>query len=309
MRSEGDCYTTKPFVLVDLAEITIIIGSYMNEELKVYNVLDQPFYITRQKKDNKFNMPTCHYHNVYEIYYLLDGRRNYFIQNKVYPVVKGDIVLINIQDIHKTMDFNNSFHERILINFKKEFIAPLLCDGDNLLDCFLSDHKVIHLNVSEQSFVQSILIKMLDENRKKPKGYRTYEKILLTELLLFINRNMDKFDEQERYSSSLQNKMSEVALYLMENYMKKLTLKQVSDEFFITASHLSRSFKKTTGFTFIEYLNSIRIKEARKLLKGTQKSVMEIAELTGFESQTHFGRVFKKMTGMSPLKYRKQPGL
>jgi len=279
----------------------------MDRELKVYNVLEQPFYITRQKHDSIYNMPVCHYHNVYEIYYLLEGRRNYFIQNKIYPVVKGDIVLINIHDIHKTMDFNHSSHERILINFKKDFIEPLLEAEDNLLDCFLSEHKVIHLNVSEQSFVQSVLMKMLEEDRKRQKGFLTYEKILLTELLLFINRNMDKFDEQERYRNSIQNKMSEVALFLMENYMKKLSLKQVADEFFITPSHLSRTFKKTTGFGFIEYLNSIRIKEARKLLKETGKSVMEIAELTGFDNQTHFGRVFKQMTGMSPLQYRKQP--
>lgn len=281
----------------------------MESGLNIYNNLEQPFYITRQKHDEIFNMPNFHYHNVYEIYYLLEGRRNYFIQDKIYPVVKGDIVLININDIHKTMDFNNSSHERILINFQKDFIAPLLNHENNLLDCFLSNHKVIHLNVSEQSFVQSILIKMLEEDRKKQKGYLTYERILLTELLLFINRNMGKFNEQERYSSSIQNKMSEVALYLMENYMKKLSLKKVADEFFITESHLSRSFKKTTGFTFIEYLNSIRIKEARKLLKETRKSVLEISELTGFESQTHFGRVFKQMTGLSPLQYRKQPRL
>ncbi|NLX77285.1 MAG: AraC family transcriptional regulator [Clostridiaceae bacterium] len=279
----------------------------MNGEQNIFNGVEQPFYITRQKHESIFNMSTCHYHNVYEIYYLLEGRRNYFIQNRLYPVVKGDLVLINIHDIHKTMDFNNSSHERILINFQREFIAPLLDDADDLLDCFLSEHKVIRLSVSEQSFVQSILIKMLEEDKKRQKGYLMYEKILLAELLLFINRNMDRFREHETYRSSVQDKMSQVALYLMENYMKKLTLKQVADEFFITASHLSRTFRKTTGFTIIEYLNSVRIKEARKLLKETGKSVMEIAELTGFESQTHFGRVFRQMTGVSPLQYRKQP--
>jgi AraC-like DNA-binding protein len=283
------------------------MANLMNGEQNIFNGVEQPFYITRQKHESIFNMSTCHYHNVYEIYYLLEGRRNYFIQNRLYPVVKGDLVLINIHDIHKTMDFNNSSHERILINFQREFIAPLLDDADDLLDCFLSEHKVIRLSVSEQSFVQSILIKMLEEDKKRQKGYLMYEKILLAELLLFINRNMDRFREHETYRSSVQDKMSQVALYLMENYMKKLTLKQVADEFFITASHLSRTFRKTTGFTIIEYLNSVRIKEARKLLKETGKSVMEIAELTGFESQTHFGRVFRQMTGVSPLQYRKQP--
>lgn len=284
----------------------------MRNDMNVYDVLNQPFYIAQQKQDKTFTMRQCHYHDVYEIYYLLDGRRNYFIQNRTYPVVKGDIVLINVGDIHKTMSSHNASHERILIYFQKEFVAPVVHEGEdiNLLDCFMRDQKVLHLRVSEQAFVQSILLKMVDESKRKQKGYMTYQRVLLTELLLFINRHMEQYDQDGgAYSSQLHKKMSDVALYLMENYMNKLSLKLVADRFYISPCHLSRAFKKTTGFTFIEYLNSVRIKEAQKLLKETKKSVMEISEMTGFDSQTHFGRVFKGITGMSPLQYRKQPGI
>ncbi len=284
----------------------------MTDEANTYHMMNQPFFIARQRKDTLFSMPACHYHNVYEIYYLLEGRRNYFIKNRAYPVVKGDIVLINIQDIHKTTASDHSSHERILINFQKDFISSLADekDGIHLFDCFLSDQKVIHLKVSEQAFVQSILLKMVDENKRKPKGYMTYEKILLAELLLFINRHMEQYrNEGIGYNSQLQKKMSEIALFLMDNYMSNLSLKKVADHFFITPCHLSRAFKKTTGFTFIEYLNSVRIKEAQKLLKESKRSLIQIAELTGFDSQTHFGRVFKSKTGLSPLQYRKSPGI
>jgi len=283
-------------------------GMSMENDRNVYDLTDKPFYIGRQKQGNT-SMPACHYHNTYEIYYLLEGRRNYFIQNRTYPVVKGDIVLINIQDIHKTMDAGQSFNERILINFKKEFILRHMDPDEDidLLECFRSKNKVVHLSIPEQAFVQSILFKMADEYKKRQKGYITYEKILLKELLLFINRRMSELsDEAIEYNSRLHEKMSEIALYLMDNYMKKLSLKQVADRFYITPCHLSRAFKKTTGFTFVEYLNSVRIKEAQKLLKESRKNVMQIAELTGFDSQTHFGRVFKSITGFSPLQYRKQ---
>lgn len=282
----------------------------MDSEPNVYDVRNQPFYIAQQKQDNTFSMHECHYHDVYEIYYLLEGRRNYFIQNRTYPVVKGDIVLINVHDIHKTMNSHHASHERILIYFQKEFLSSIVQQNENinLLECFLSDRKVIHLKVSEQAFVQSILLKMVDEDKRKPRGYMTYQKILLAELLLFINRHMEQFKQEGiAYNSQLHRKMSEIALYLMENYMNHLSLKLVADKFYITPCHLSRAFKKTTGFTFIEYLNSIRIKEAQKLLKETRKSVMQISEMTGFDSQTHFGRVFKGITGLSPLQYRKQP--
>lgn len=284
----------------------------MDNELNVYDARNQSFNITQQKQDNTFSMRECHYHDVYEIYYLLDGRRNYFIQNRTYPVVKGDIVLINVQDIHKTMNSHHAYHERILIYFQKDFISSVTQQDENinLLNCFLSDQKVIHLKVSEQAFVQSILLKMVDEDKKKPRGYMTYQKILLAELLLFVNRHMEQYRQEGIvYNSQLHKKMSEIALYLMENYMNNLSLKLVADKFYITPCHLSRAFKKTTGFTFIEYLNSIRIKEAQKLLKETRKSVMQISEMTGFDSQTHFGRVFKGITGLPPLQYRKQPGI
>lgn len=284
----------------------------MQNERNVYDVRNEPFYIAQQKQDHTFTMRECHYHDVYEIYYLLDGRRNYFIQNRTYPVVKGDIVLINVHDIHKTTSSYQASHERILIYFQKDFISPVVHQDEDidLLDCFTRDQKVLHLKVSEQAFVQSILLKMVDESKKKLTGYMTYQKVLLTELLLFITRHMEQYrQEGTAYNSQLHRKMSEIALYLMENYMNRLSLKLVADKFYITPCHLSRAFKKTTGFTFIEYLNSIRIKEAQKLLKETRKSVMEISELTGFDSQTHFGRVFKGITGLSPLQYRKQPGI
>ncbi len=276
---------------------------------KCYDGYSHPFYIERNKVDISFNMPIYHHHNVFEIYYLLEGRRNYFIQNRTYVVMKGDIVLINVQDIHRTMDSNNTPHERILIYFNKDFISSIINDEKDiaLLDCFMGKNKVIRLNVSEQAFVETLLFRMLDENEKKPEGYLTYQRVLLTELLLFINRHIKRYDKQSIGTNSLlQKKMSEVAIYLTENYRSRISLKQVAERFFITPCHLSRSFKKATGFSFIEYVNSIRVKEAQKLLKKTNSSVMRIAELTGFDSQTHFGRVFKNLTGMSPLQYRKR---
>lgn len=61
-----------------------------------------------------------------------------------------------------------------------------------------------------------------------------------------------------------------------------------------------------TGLTFTEYLNYIRVKEAKELLCKSAESITQISEKVGYESITHFGRVFKKLTGVSPLKYRKQ---
>ncbi|MEG0502950.1 MAG: helix-turn-helix transcriptional regulator [Cellulosilyticaceae bacterium] len=78
--------------------------------------------------------------------------------------------------------------------------------------------------------------------------------------------------------------------------------------FYISPYYLSRTFKEGTGFNMINYLNYIRVKNAKVLLDGTSRAITDISQEVGFESTTHFDRVFKEIEGISPLKYRKQKG-
>jgi len=90
-----------------------------------------------------------------------------------------------------------------------------------------------------------------------------------------------------------------------ENFHLPLSLESISKIFFISPCYLSRIFKSSTGSTFIEYLNNIRIEEAQHLLLESNDKVTTIAEKIGFGSASHFGRVFKSITNLSPLAYRK----
>ena len=72
----------------------------------------------------------------------------------------------------------------------------------------------------------------------------------------------------------------------------------------LSESYFSSIFKKGCGASFREYLNAVRIDEARRLLDLNQQSVTEIALMVGFESQSYFSKVFRAVTGMSPKEYR-----
>jgi YesN/AraC family two-component response regulator len=87
--------------------------------------------------------------------------------------------------------------------------------------------------------------------------------------------------------------------------MQRITLADISKEFYISQFYFSKIFKEATGFTFVEYLNSVRIKEAQRLLVSTNDKVIRISYNVGFGSIAHFGRMFKAITGYSPLQYRK----
>lgn len=94
--------------------------------------------------------------------------------------------------------------------------------------------------------------------------------------------------------------------YIHSHYNQKITLQMISDEFYFTASTISRMFMKYAGVNFVDYVNMIRMEKARDLMENSTKTISEIAEITGFESLSYFSKMFKKKYGISPLEYRKK---
>lgn len=266
------------------------------------------FEIDHCRRFEPCNMPLYHYHDSYEIYYLLSGSRNYFIRDRTYRVEKGDLVLINRHDLHKTSYSGSSSHERILVIFNENYIKPLLQDAMDidLLQPFHRNINLIHLEPADRLVIEQLLFRMILEVKDKNPGHAFSVKMSLGKLLLDIARRTAHTKQVSAdYPDQMHEKISEIIRYIHARYMEKLMLKDISEHFYISLYHLSRLFKRVTGFTFVEFLNSVRIQKAQHLLRTTRLNVGEIAEKTGYESPTHFGRVFKEVTGMSPLKFRK----
>ncbi|MDO4322304.1 MAG: response regulator [Lachnospiraceae bacterium] len=94
--------------------------------------------------------------------------------------------------------------------------------------------------------------------------------------------------------------------FMRENYNRKITLKEVADNTYVSQWHLSKLLNRHTGQSFSELLNSIRVEAAKELLKDPALRVGDVAEAVGFLDLAHFSRVFKKNTGMSANEYRNQ---
>lgn len=268
-----------------------------------------PFWMERMTISSPAPSQHYHYHDCYELYYLYSGERYYFIKDKTYHIKRGTLVLINSYDIHCTTNFATSGYDRILINFKKDFLKKYLEDihDVNLFECFNQSAHIIRLNSQEQRFMETFLHTMMNEYKAKDTGYNSYLKAALIQLLLFINRHNEQLNNSDlHYVNSTHKTISEITEYINANYNTDITLTSISDLFFISPYHLSRTFKRVTGFAFIEYLNAVRIKHAQKLLRETDLTISEIAEIVGYKSNTHFGRIFKGVTGFCPLSYRKR---
>lgn len=98
--------------------------------------------------------------------------------------------------------------------------------------------------------------------------------------------------------------VSRARRYILENYQSSLSLGEAAKKVNTSAHYFCKMFKKATGMTFTEYLTRIRIEKAKNLLLNPNKRVSEVAYDIGFESLSQFNRSFKRITGMTPTRYR-----
>ena len=92
--------------------------------------------------------------------------------------------------------------------------------------------------------------------------------------------------------------------YISKNYANNLSLELVANQVHLNPTYFSTLFKQSTGSSFKEYLNMVRIEESKRLLSNTDYALIDIAIATGFEDQSYFTKVFKKYTGLTPKQFR-----
>ena len=106
--------------------------------------------------------------------------------------------------------------------------------------------------------------------------------------------------------SALGSKLKQILHYLDEHYTETISLDFLAEEFYISKYYLAREFKKAYGETIFQHIIAMRINYAKRLLRFTDKSIDEIAELCGFHDQSYFTKQFKKAENMTCLAFRKR---
>jgi len=94
--------------------------------------------------------------------------------------------------------------------------------------------------------------------------------------------------------------------YIWGNYNQDISLKKMAEAVGINPFYLSHLFRKEMGISFLEYLTSVRLSIAKKLLQQTNLSIIEICLEVGYQDPSHFAKIFKKEEGIRPTEYRKK---
>ena len=150
--------------------------------------------------------------------------------------------------------------------------------------------------------VGSFLLQALNEIRMQPQEQQTARCIVVS----LLSHCTDLLGSQAQTSSRSQALFEAIRQYIDLHFAEPLSRESVAQEFYLSPNYLSHLFQKCGPMGFNEYLNHIRLEQARMLLKGHDMKVKDVAHACGFADSNYFCRLFRKNTERSPSEYRRQ---
>ena len=250
-----------------------------------------------------WEMLKMHAHNVHELYFLVSGKRRYFIEDTLYDLAEGDLVLIPKTKLHRSLLNGHGAHARYVIYFDDDAVQAFIDRVGKDRYKTLLNYQTIQLPTEIARQIR-LSLEQMDAEQHRPDEYSHIMNTYLLENILFLalRHGAPKAPATEKNVS----KMQEVAHYINRNLASPISLKDAAAVAHMEATYFSKAFKAATGEGFQEYLTKVRLRKAEQLLEHSDLSVGKVAEACGFSSPNYFSDVFRKKNRCSPSQYRKQ---
>ena len=198
--------------------------------------------------------------------------------------------------MHHSYGEENIPFKRLLLYFKPEEIL-----WPSVRDALKEESGIYRTDIKKRQEIHRVMEDILKEQKDPGAFHEEYDRGMLNVLLLLIAR--EKRPEKAPGKSS---RIGEVIRYIHSHYQEDISLEMLAQMFYVSPYYLCREFKKSTNSTIVRYINVTRIMNAQRKFMETSKNITDISRETGFSNLTHFNRVFKSVTGMSPSQYRRQ---
>ena len=244
---------------------------------------------------------------IFEINHCREGRIECSSGDSFYYLSPGDLSIHKRSAVGNNayFPFNNYQGVTLLINIRT---AP------KCLSCFLDDVNVQPTALMKKfceknnffvarsnSHLEHIFSELYSIPEEVQKGYF---KIKVLEILLFLSCLNPKGQEKKTYTSSQVTLAKRICKFLIAHMDERITIDQLSSTFHISQTQLKNCFKGVYGVSVYSFIRAQKMEDAASMLKNTDKSILEIANLHGYDNGSKFAAAFHDVMGMTPNKYR-----
>lgn len=254
-----------------------------------------------------------HNHNFYELILIENGKGKHRLNDVTFAYKKGDIFLLTPWDTHEFLIEKKT--KFTYIKYTEQFLGELLDLRKNN-----NWKESLRLTLSGKRFIYETIV----QNKEEAAHVFLLSKLLLHEftnrhffneeviadlfsaLLTIIIRNINQVSGRKSWLSVEGEKIDKMLSYIAINALEKEKMKipVIANEFLMSANYISIFVKKHTGLSIQNHVLKYKINAAEKLLKLSNYNINEIAEKLGFNDASHFNKIFKKQSGISPLRFR-----
>lgn len=282
-------------------QITPFVNNFIHIEVRDQQFLYSPHH----------GRPSFHAHPELELVFILEGYGRRIIGNKIADYEAGDMVFIGSGVPHIWLSDpifykqDSGLRSRVIIMYINpkifEAMFDLVKEFDDLKEMIKQASQGINIYGETRNVIAEKLIDLSSKTgfEKVPGLLQIMHLISVTPDKNYISKN--EMCHPVRHPS---DRLNEVIKFIRNNLHEQISLEDVSKIACMTLPSFCRFFKSRTGKKFSQYLTELRIERACKLLIELDKPVVDIANLCGYNSSSHFCKVFKDHMGQSPNQYK-----
>lgn len=259
---------------------------------------DLPFCLFLfEGKDGNYRVAR-HWHRSVEIFLVLEGQMEFFINNTRLPMKAADFVIVNSNEVHsiEAPDPNTTIVVQI----------PVSCFGGYLDE---QDYALFTKQSEQENLELVRLIALIYRTyEQKEFAYELKVRSLFLELIyLLVTRYMRTEEDQGTIRQKRHlDKLSDITAYMRDHYDKDITLESVAAVFGFSPTYLSRMFKRYASVSYKTYLLDLRTEYSLREMMNTEHSLSEVALNNGFPNGRAFSKAFQARYGCLPSEYRKK---
>ena len=243
-----------------------------------------------------------HIHNEIELLYIVRGTSEIQISNQVFLAHQGDLLLVNPLEVHGIVPKETGAYCHRCICFDLSLIADKRTAEDlQKGKIFISHHfpKGEEITDALCGLFDSIYDSVVENMPTLLFDVTAYVSLMFS---LLIRHHLLRKNTIGDKQMAL---CAEITAYIAKHYAEPVTSKEISRELFYTQNYFCRKFKSLYGVSFSEYLNMYRLSKAKEKLSTSGDRILAIAIACGFNDATYFTKSFKKVFGITPLKWQK----